>query len=691
MLSVASNGDGVTAGWASSSMPSCAGLGKSSEVSLAAYGWVDRQAGERDGKGLWRELLRACVTFLLTLAVAGSCAAESALSPGQIAVLEPSPAAPVAGLQGFIIPAVIAVGVLAATSIALIAALMVGNRRLRASRKAARRLGDRLRGILDSTRTGTWEWNVQTDEVVFNRRWAEMLGYDLAELEPVFSEIWNILVHPDDLPLTHAALQRHLRGEDEMYDVELRMRHKEGHWIWVRDRGQVFSRTADGKPRWMFGTHVDVTERYEAARERNALLHRFEELSRNMPGALYQYRLCPDGFAHFPFASPGLVDIYGCTPEQAAVDAKAAFASLHPSDAERVVDSIARSGQELTTWHEVYRVRHPHLGELWVEGSATPARHEDGSVIWHGYIKDITELHQNRERIRLAAQVFDASQEGIMITDARRTIIDVNRAFTGITGYTAQEVKGATPGLLQSGYHDSTFYDDLNRRLRIDGFWRGEIWDRRKSGEVVPLLLSIAAVTDDNGEVQYYVANFTDISGIKAHEEELQRIAHYDALTDIPNRRLLGDRLQQAVALARRTGQTLAVCMLDLDGFKPVNDRYGHQTGDRLLVEIAHRLQGWLRTEDTVARLGGDEFVLLLCNPEGPAPFDRVLDIVRQPIHLAEGTVRVTASMGVAYLDAANPCDGDQLLRQADQALYQAKAMGCNHYKVYEERLAPIA
>lgn len=580
---------------------------------------------------------------------------------------------------------IVAVGVLATLIIiALVLALMVGNRRLRASRKAAQRLGDRLRAIIDGTRTGTWEWNVQTDEAVFNRRWAGMLGYRLEELEPVFSKTWTKFVHPDDQPVARAALQRHFDGEVDMYDVEVRMRHRDGHWIWVRNRGQLFSRTAEGKPMWMFGTHVDVSERYQATRERDELLHRFEELSRNIPGALYQYRQCDDGHFHFPFVSPGIEDICGCTPEQAVGDAQAVFAAIHPDDFERVKAAINRSGRELTTWHDVYRVRHPRLGELWVENSATPARHEDGCVVWHGYVKDITELHESRERIRLAAQVFEASQEGIMITDACRFILDVNSAFTEITGYELREVQGEIPSLLRSGYHSQAFYDELYLRLETDGFWRGEVWDRHKSGKVIPLLLSIATVTDDEGEVQYYVANFTDISAIKAHEEELHRIANYDALTDIPNRRLLGDRLQQSVAQALRTGQTLAVCMLDLDGFKPVNDRYGHQAGDKLLVEIARRLKSWLRAEDTVARLGGDEFVLLLRNPEGPASFDRILDIVRQPIHLAEGTVRVTASMGVAYLDPANPCDGDQLLRQADQGLYQAKALGCDHYNVYD-------
>lgn len=586
---------------------------------------------------------------------------------------------PVSGMIGAV-SAVLIVTVLIVMAMA--AVLVAGGRRLRRSCQEALRLNDRLQRVIDGTRAGTWEWNVQTGEAVFNRHWAEMLGFTLEELQPVSVETWKRFCHPDDLALSNEALERHFWGEVG-YDVEVRMRHRDGRWIWVHAHGRVCSWTEDGKPLWMFGTHMDTTRRREAIRERNELLQRFEELSGNVPGVLYQYCLRADGSAYFPYASPGLEDVYGCTFYDVKEDATPVFSVLHPGDAARVADSILRSARDLTIWHETYRVNHPKLGLRWVEGTATPSCHEDGSVTWHGYVRDITELHEIRERNRLAASVFEASQEGIMITDAERRIIDVNPAFTDITGYTREEAIGQSPSILHSGRQGWDFYRALYRKLRQDGSWQGEIWNRRKSGEIFPELLSISAVTNERGELQHYVAIFTDISAIKAHEKKLDRIAHYDALTEIPNRRLLGDRLRQAVAHARRHGQPLAVCMMDLDNFKPVNDQYGHEAGDRLLVEIAHRLKSLLREEDTVARLGGDEFVLLFRNPEGCEVFERVLGAVRQPIHLAEGTVVVSASLGVAYLDLQAPCDGDQLLRQADQALYQSKETGRNRFTIY--------
>ena len=219
---------------------------------------------------------------------------------------------------------------------------------------------------------------------------------------------------------------------------------------------------------------------------------------------------------------------------------------------------------------------------------------------------------------------------------------------------------------------------------RQDGHWQGETWIRRKGGEAVPLLLSGAPVRGQDGTVEHYIVVFSDISEIKAHEQELERLAHHDALTGLANRRLFNDRLAQAVAHAARHGEPLAVCALDLDGFKPVNDRYGHGAGDQVLVEIAQRLRAQVRAEDTVGRMGGDEFTLLLRNPRGPAVFERLLDAVRQPIQLAQGPVQVSASAGIAYLDARQAHQGEQLLRRADQALYQAKATGRDRYSLID-------
>lgn len=291
------------------------------------------------------------------------------------------------------------------------------------------------------------------------------------------------------------------------------------------------------------------------------------------------------------------------------------------------------------------------------------------------------------EGLRLAASVFASSQEGILISDADNRIIDVNPAFTRVTGYSREDVLGLNPGFLSSGRQDPDFYADMWAAINGNGGWQGEIWNRRKSGEAFPELLSINVVRDDQGRVRHYVGVFSDISAFKAHEAELDRIAHYDMLTGIPNRRLLGDRLDQAIARARRGGRILAVCYLDLDGFKPVNDRFGHDAGDQLLVEITRRLQRVSRGDDTLARLGGDEFVLLWNDiqqeSECFAALDRILAEVATPMAIEGVAVAVSASIGVTLFPRDN-ADADSLLRHADQAMYRAKEDGKNRFHLYD-------
>ena len=327
----------------------------------------------------------------------------------------------------------------------------------------------------------------------------------------------------------------------------------------------------------------------------------------------------------------------------------------------------------------------------WLLVNAIPLRDgDDGPLlaVLASY-SDITERKQAEERLALAGLVFETTTEGVVITDAGNRIVSVNPAFEQITGYRAQEVLGRDPSLLASGRQGAAFYETMWNALEQHGCWRGEIWNRRKDGEVYLEQLSIAVVRDRRGKIKRYVALLQDITEQNRQHEQMRYRAYHDALTDLPNRMLLGDRLQQALRQARRDHGQVAVLMIDLDGFKAVNDSLGHQAGDALLVEIAQRLRLQVRETDTVARLGGDEFTIVLPEVEGMTGAERVARAVcaavAEPVLLTleERTVEagVSASLGIA-LYPAHAATQEELLRLADGALYAVKAGGRNGYRV---------
>lgn len=337
--------------------------------------------------------------------------------------------------------------------------------------------------------------------------------------------------------------------------------------------------------------------------------------------------------------------------------------------------------------------------EFPVELAITWTRQNDSDV-FTAYIRDITQRRLAEDRLRLAASVFTHAREGILITDASGAIMDVNEAFTRITGYTREEVLGRNPRLLGSGRHGAAFYAALWRDLIGQGYWFGEIWNRRKSGEVYAETLTISAVRDAQGKTAQYVALFSDITERKQMEESVRQLAFNDALTGLPNRRLLLDRLSQAMAGSKRHACYGAVMFLDLDNFKPLNDAHGHGVGDLLLIEAATRLEACVRESDTVARFGGDEFVVILTNldaqradsvVQAQAVARKILSSLSQPYRLASqqpgGTElvehRCSASIGVAmFCDHEDP--GESILQWADTAMYQAKSAGRNGIRFHE-------
>ena len=336
-----------------------------------------------------------------------------------------------------------------------------------------------------------------------------------------------------------------------------------------------------------------------------------------------------------------------------------------------------------------YRLRR-HDGEYpWLLAVGRPFLDINGEFIGYlGACFDVSERHAAAEQLRLVASVFSHAREGIIITDAQSRIIDVNQAFCDITGYGRDEVIGRKPSLLRSTQQSDGFFTSMWEALGRTRLLAGRDLEPQEGRRVVRRTAHhLGRVRDGSGKVDHYVGIFADITLQKEHEQRLEKLAHFDPLTELPNRTLLGDRLHMSIALAQRNQKQLAVCLLDLDGFKQVNDRLGHAAGDQLLIEFAQRMRKELRLTDTLARLGGDEFVLLINDLDSQEEcievIRRIIDCARQPYLLAEETGHVSASIGITIFpdDGADP---DLLLRHADQAMYIAKQSGGNRYFMFD-------
>ncbi len=545
----------------------------------------------------------------------------------------------------------------------------------------------RWKFAIEGSGDGLWDWDIAKGRVFFSKVWKAMIGYSEDEIGDQAQE-WENRIHPEDKTDTQAKLQSVLDGNDPIYISEHRIRCKDGSYKWILTRGMVVNRSENGSPLRMIGSHSDISERKQTAEAREEAIRRIQKIASRVPGLVYQYRLYPDGRACFPFASDAIRDIYRVSPEEVREDASQLTAIFHPDDADLIQSSITLSAQQLTPWRLEYRVKFPDGSVNWLFGNALPELEANGSVLWHGFITDITAEKQSEEKLQLAANVFTHAREGIMITDSDGTIIEVNNAFTFITGYSREEVVGGNPRILTSGRQDKEFFISLWQDLIHKGHWYGEIWNRRKNGEVYIEMLTISSVKDSLGVTRQYVALFSDITAIKEHERQLEHIAHYDALTSLPNRVLLADRLRQAMTQTQRRGQRLAVAFLDLDGFKSINDNHGHEAGDQLLMNIASRMKHVLREGDTLARLGGDEFVAVMldiADADASIPMlSRLLTAASQPVYVGDIFLQVSASLGVTFYPQDEDNDADQLLRQADQAMYQAKLAGKNRYYIFD-------
>lgn len=380
----------------------------------------------------------------------------------------------------------------------------------------------------------------------------------------------------------------------------------------------------------------------------------------------------------------------GYTDEELAGNISEWRKIVHPEDYSQFVEKLHDYfNKKSLSFRVEYRIRCKGNKYRWMLSRAQAVWNEAGEPIRVvGFQTDITDSKVVEDKLRLAAKIHENVQEGIAVTDQAGNVILVNPAFTTITGYEADEVIGKNLRLLKSGQHDKQFYQELWANLRSNGNWQGEIWNKRKNGEIFAENLSISAIADENGQVTQFVAIFSDITNRKLYEAQLEHQATHDKLTDLPNRWLLHQRIPRVLEQARNAGQKVAVIFLDVDGFKQVNDLWGHEMGDILLAEIGQRLTDLIRVTDTLGRLGGDEFVILLPNVRSQQDVGvvakKICHAFEMPFIINGNVIQVTCSVGISI----SPGDGerfDVLLKNADYAMYAAKQGGKNHFIFYDQ------
>ena len=567
----------------------------------------------------------------------------------------------------------------------------------------------RLDVALNAAHQGWFDLNIQTAESSVSNEFPVLLGYEPSEFNSNLQE-WQGSLHPEEQDTVLNSLKQCIETGKSI-DVEYRRKTKDGNWIWLHTIGEIVEKDSSSIPQRMIGIHTDISERKRSEQVLRVLAEgvAIEE------GSIFQLmvrQLALAQNARYAFIAkvgPDHMD----ESNTIAVWADDNYIdnisySLEGSPCQNIIE------QGVCFYPENIQKLFPKdqfLVDMEAESYlGVPLRNSKNEVIGLVVVIDdkpiiekpftITLLQslatraaielerlESDKKIKLSAKVFSDAHEGIIITDTKGIIIEVNPTFCEITGYGREEVLGENPRILNSGKQSAKFYIDMWQSIIEHGHWQGEVWNRKKNGEVYAELLTISSIHDDsNHKTTHYLGLFSDISKNKEQQRTLELMAHYDVLTKLPNRVLFADRFSLAVAHSKRTDTLLAVCFLDLDDFKPVNDHYGHEVGDLLLIEVSNRIKTSIREEDTVSRQGGDEFTLLLGSLGSSFQCEQMLERLHhslaQPYFLGGQSINISASSGVTLYPNDND-DLDALIRHADQAMYQAKLLGKNKYQLF--------
>lgn len=548
---------------------------------------------------------------------------------------------------------------------------------------AAELLREKERLLSESQRIshiGSWSYDF-INPLVWSEETYRLYGVSADSFIPTPESI-IALVHEDD---RSALLEQIInKNHDESpSEIVIRRRLPDGTLRYISRHGELLKDT-QGHGLRMVGTARDITEQHA----NELILKQSEERLRLALNAAKLGIFDKNVLTNQIMVSERTEQIWGYGPGEFSGHFDDFVRRVHPEDLPRIEAELKRSQSTQDRYVIEYRVLWPDASIHWVSVIAEYyTDNHDQNLRLRGTIEDITVRKATEARLILAANVFTHSREGIMITDAATTIVDVNDAFTTITGYSRAEAIGQNPSLLKSGRQEPEFYKKLWQDLHTKQHWYGEIWDRHKNGDNYVIMINISAIQNAEGKTQNYIALFSDITATKSHQQQLEHSANYDSLTGLPNRSLLADRLEQAILQAERQEKLVALIYLDLDGFKAVNDVHGHSVGDALLIAVSHRMRDMLREVDTLARIGGDEFVAVLvnldCQQDCEPLLKRLLQAASDPVRVNDITLQVSASIGVT-LYPKDDSDADKLLRHADQAMYVAKQSGKNQYIYFD-------
>ena len=506
---------------------------------------------------------------------------------------------------------------------------------------------------------------------------SELLGYEAEEFVSGKRKFYD-LVHPDDLPLLKKSILDHQQAGTDHWDLSYRVINREKEVVWLYDFIAA-EKNEQGETTHFRGYWLDVTQQKEAEAQANKLSMVAQKTINSV--------VITDAQGYIEWVNEAFTEISEFGLEEVVGRKPGSFLQGKDTDSYTVqfmAKKIAAAEGFITEILNYTKSGEPY----WLKIEIQPVFDEYQTLTNFIAIgSNITEEKRIQKELNLASNVFENAHDGILVCDANAKIVDVNPMFEEISGYTKEDVLGHNPKILASGRQTQIFYEDMWVSINKNGFWSGELWNRRKNGELYAIQSNISTIKDDQGHITHYISIFSDISQLKHHQEQLEKLAHYDPLTQLPNRVLLSDRLNQAIAHADRTKTLLAVCFLDLDNFKPVNDTYGHNIGDQLLIELSKKLLQYVRGEDTIARLGGDEFVLLLGDFKYEKDIEqmaaKILAIVSEEIVLSNYKIQLSGSLGVTIYpkDSSDP---DRLIRHADQAMYDAKLHGRDRFHIFD-------